>query len=333
MKYNVKNYESLLSLQETEIAIKLVKDTFERKLASKLDLLRVSAPLFVDPNTGLNDNLTGVEKAVDFILQDGKKRLEIVQSLAKWKRYALKKYDIAVHKGLYTDMNAIRPFEELDNIHSCYVDQWDWEKVIKKEDRNINYLKETVRLIYEALLETEEIVSKHYPKLNQDLPKEITFITSEELEEQYPNLSRKERENAICKKHKAVFLIGIGNKLKDGEPHDSRAADYDDWSLNGDLLLWYEPLNIGLELSSMGIRVNKDSLIKQLDEKKENYKLEFMYHKQILNDELPLTIGGGIGQSRICLYMLKKVHIGEVQASFWNEDYLEELKKENIHLL
>ena len=333
MKYYVKDYKPLLSLKETEVAIKLVKDNFERELAKSLNLLRVSAPLFVQPKTGLNDNLNGYEKAVGFTHVETGTYLEVVQSLAKWKRYALKKYDFEVGTGLYTDMNAIRPFEELDNMHSCYVDQWDWEKVITKEQRNFDTLKETVRSIYKALLKTEEIVAASFPALKQDLPKDIKFLTTSELEDMYPSLSRKERENEICKKYKAVFLMQIGGKLKDGEPHDGRAADYDDWSLNGDILLWYEPLKIGFELSSMGIRVDENSLLSQIKEKNEEFKLEYQYHQSILNKTLPYTIGGGIGQSRICMYMLKKVHIGEVQSSYWSDEDIEEFKKYNINLL
>ncbi len=333
MKYYVENYKSILNLKETEVAIKLVKDNFERELAESLNLLRVSAPLFVEPKTGLNDNLNGYEKAVGFTLNETKTSLEVVQSLAKWKRYALKKYDFAVGSGLYTDMNAIRPFEELDNMHSCYVDQWDWEKVITKEQRNFDTLKETVKKIYQALVKTEKKLIKEFPALKQELPADITFLTTSELEDMYPNLSRKERENAICKKYKAVFLMQIGGKLKDGMPHDGRAADYDDWSLNGDILLWYEPLQIGFELSSMGIRVDENSLLSQIKEKNEEYKLEYPYHQGILNKTLPYTIGGGIGQSRICMYMLKKVHIGEVQSSYWSDEDIEEFKKYNINLL
>ena len=333
MKYYVKDYKSLLSLKETEVAIKLVKDNFERELASSLNLLRVSAPLFVQPSTGLNDNLNGYEKAVGFTHVETGTYLEVVQSLAKCKRYALKKYDFEVGTGLYTDMNAIRPFEELDNMHSCYVDQWDWEKVITKEQRNFDTLKETVKKIYQALLKTEEKLVKEFPALKQDLPADIKFLTTSELEDMYPSLSRKERENEICKKYKAVFLMQIGGKLKDGAPHDGRAADYDDWSLNGDILLWYEPLKIAFELSSMGIRVDENSLLSQIKEKKEEYKLEFPYHQGILNKTLPYTIGGGIGQSRICMYMLEKVHIGEVQSSYWSDEDIEEFKKYNINLL
>lgn len=332
MKNNifVKDYYPILNVFETELAIKLVKDTFEQKLAKNLNLVRVSAPLFVEPSTGLNDNLNGYEKAVDFTVQENNTKLEIVQSLAKWKRNALKKYG---YKGLYTDMNAIRPFESLDNLHSLYVDQWDWEKVISQEKRNEEYLKKTVRKIYRALHETIEVVNSEFPSLNNDLPEDISFITTEELEQEYPHLSRKERETIIAKKYKAVFLMHIGDKLKDGEPHDGRAADYDDWKLNGDILLWYEPLQIAFEISSMGIRVNKESLAYQLKVKNEEYKLQYQYHKDVMNDILPLTIGGGIGQSRLCMYILKKIHIGEVQASYWTEEDIEAFNNINVHLL
>ena len=332
MKNNIypKNYHSLLDLVDTQKAIKLVKDTFESELAKELKLIRVSAPLFVEPKTGLNDNLSGFEKAVSFVVNENLQELEIVQSLAKWKRYALKKYDI---DGLYTDMNAIRRFEDTDNLHSLYVDQWDWERRLLPEQRNLKTLKQTVRKIYKAFVKTYNKVVKAYPVLNNELPSTITFITTKELEKLYPNLSRKERENAICKKYGAVFLIGIGGKLKDGEPHDSRAADYDDWKLNGDILLWYEPLQIAFELSSMGVRVNKVSLLKQLKAKKEEFKLEMPYHQSIINETLPLSIGGGIGQSRLCMYLLKKVHIGEVQSSYWPEEDIKEFKKYNVNLL
>ena len=332
MKNNIypKNYKSVLSLVDTQIAIKLIKDTFERELAKELDLMRVSAPLFVEPETGLNDNLSGFEKAVNFVVNEDEKNLEIVQSLAKWKRYALNKYNI---DGLYTDMNAIRRFEETDNLHSLYVDQWDWERRLSSEERKMGTLKRVVKRIYKAFQKTYSLLIKKYPVLQNDLPKEITFITTRELEAKYPKLSRKERENAICKEYGAVFLIGIGGKLKDGESHDARAADYDDWKLNGDILLWYEPLQIAFELSSMGIRVNKESLVKQLKAKGEEYKLEMPYHKQILNDELPLSIGGGIGQSRLCMYLLKKVHIGEVQSSYWPDEDIKTFKKYNVELL
>ena len=331
MKNNifVNNYHSSLEVAETQKAIKLIKNHFEVSLAKELGLTRVSAPLFVDPNTGLNDNLSGKEKAVGFDLITGK-HLEIVQSLAKWKRYALKKYDLS---GLYTDMNAIRPNEELDNLHSLYVDQWDWEKVIKEEERNLEYLKETVRKIYRAFLDTEKYMRGLYPSLKHELPDDITFITTEGMLKEYPNLSSKDRETAVAKKYGAVFIIGIGKPLSNGEPHDARAADYDDWDYNGDILVWHDTLQIGLEISSMGIRVNKESLLKQLEAKNENFKLEYDYHQQIINNELPLTIGGGIGQSRLCLYFLNKAHIGEVQSSYWDKEDIEEFKKYNIHLL
>ena len=324
---------TILNLIDTEITIKLVKDTFEKKLAERLGLIRVSAPLFVEPSTGLNDNLTGFEKAVSFKSIELNQELEVVQSLAKWKRNALKMYDFAPDTGLYTDMNAIRPFEDLDNIHSLYVDQWDWEKIITPEERTLDFLKETVENIYKALLDTEAVLVKAYPTLSHNLPKEIKFISTSELEEMYPNMTRKERENAIAEKYRALFLYQIGWPLKDGKSHDGRAADYDDWNLNGDILLWYEPLQIALEISSMGIRVNKESLLKQLEHKQEMYKLENPYVQNVLNEVLPLTIGGGIGQSRMCMYMLKKAHIGEVQSSVWSKEDVELFKQHNIHLL
>ena len=329
----MKKYESILNLMETEIAIKFVKDNFERELAKALDLTRVSAPLFVFPETGLNDNLNGYERAVRFDVLDIKRDVEVVQSLAKWKRNALKRYNFEVGKGLYTDMNAIRRDEALDNLHSCYVDQWDWEKIITKEERTYAYLKKVVKKIYQVFVKTEKIINKKYPKLTITLPKDITFISTKELEKRYPDLSRKERENAICKEYKAVFIYQIGWPLKDKEPHDGRAADYDDWKLNGDILLWDEVLQIGLELSSMGIRVDEDSLVKQLKQKNELKKLDNPYCQDILNKRLPYTIGGGIGQSRICMFFLKKKHIGEVQASVWKESDIEALAKEGIHLL
>ena len=327
MKYIINNYQSILDLKETQVAIKLVKDTFEEHLANNLHLLRVSAPIFVDPLTGLNDNLTGKEVPVSFQVHN--KELEIVHSLAKWKRYALYKYHFNIGEGLYTDMNAIRPFEEIDNLHSYYVDQWDWEKVIGPNDRHIDYLKEVVNQIYDALLKTEDLLSSKYPQLKQSLPKGVFFITTSELAQMYPALSPKERENAICEKHQAVFLLQIGGASN----HDDRASDYDDWELNGDLLVWYEPLHIALELSSMGIRVNKESLIKQLTYKNELFKKDLAYHQLIIDNSLPLTIGGGIGQSRICMYMLKKAHIGEVQSSYWDEDEIKRCQENHIHLL
>ena len=328
-----KNYKSELGLLDTEIAIKFVKDTFERDLADKLNLTRVSAPLFVFPNTGLNDNLNGYERRVNFDIKEIKEEVEIVQSLAKWKRNALARYEFLPHTGLYTDMNAIRRDEELDTMHSAYVDQWDWEKIITKEDRNEEYLKQTVKDIYEVIKTLEHKVSKEHPHLYNELPKDIYFITSEELLQKYPNKTPQEREYLICKEHKAVFILGIGKKLSDGKAHDGRAADYDDWDLNGDILLYYDVLDIAFEISSMGIRVDADSLMKQMKEKKELDKINDKYHQDVLNDRLPLTIGGGIGQSRLCMFMLNKAHIGEVQASIWPEEDIAALEKCNIHLL
>ena len=328
------NYKSLLNLIDTEIAIKLVKDTFELELQKELKLIRVSAPLFVQPETGLNDNLNGYEKAVSFKAVDLENcNLEIVQSLAKWKRNALSVYNIDNEYGIYTDMNAIRPFEELDNIHSLYVDQWDWERIVSKENRNLDYLKDIVRKIYKALLKTEEVVAKNYPILSISLPNDIEFISTTELEKMYPDKTAKEREDAIARKYKAVFIYQIGWPLPSGTPHDGRAADYDDWNLNGDILLWYDELGIALEISSMGIRVDEESLVKQIEFKKEEYKLSTPYAQDVLNNKLPLTIGGGIGQSRMCMFFLKKAHIGEVQASVWPDDEIEILRKNNIHLL
>ena len=326
-------YKSKLNLLETEVAIKFVKDNFERELAKALKLTRVSAPLFVIPETGLNDNLNGIERPVRFDIKDIGKDVEIVQSLAKWKRMALKKYGFEKETGLYTDMNAIRRDEELDALHSCYVDQWDWEKIIDEKERTYGYLKKTVKTIYKVFLKMTDIVNKKYPVLENHLPKEIFFISTKDLEKMYPDKTRKERENLIAKEKKAVFLYQIGWPLKDKKPHDGRAADYDDWKLNGDIVLWYEPLQIAFELSSMGIRVSEDSLVKQLKNKHEEYKLDNPYCKSILNKELPYTIGGGIGQSRICMFFLQKAHIGEVQSSVWSEEALAKLEKENIHLL
>ena len=322
-----------LGLLETERAIKFIKDEFEKNLSKALSLTRVSAPLFVFPETGLNDNLNGYERAVRFDIADLNREVEIVQSLAKWKRMALKKYGFSEGEGLYTDMNAIRRDEKLDALHSAYVDQWDWEKIIKREDRKVSYLKKTVKSIYKAIKKTAAAVSKKYPVLSHDLPKDITFVTTEQLEKEYPNLTRKERENAVCKKYGAVFVQKIGWDLKDGLPHDGRAADYDDWKLNGDILLWFDVLGIAFEISSMGIRVDEKSLVKQLKKKKETEKLDNPYCKDILAGNLPLTIGGGIGQSRICMYLLKKSHIGEVQASVWSEEDVKKNSEKGIFLL
>lgn len=326
-------YKSELDLLETEIAIKYIKDTFEKELAKALNLTRVSAPLFVFPETGLNDNLNGVERAVKFDIKDLNRDVEIVQSLAKWKRNALYRYDFKEGTGLYTDMNAVRRDETLDELHSVYVDQWDWEKIISEKNRTKSYLKSTVRKIYKAFLRTADKLYVKYPALKTEFPKEITFVSTKELEKEYPDLSRKERENIAAEKYGAIFLTEIGWDLKDKAPHDGRAADYDDWKLNGDILLWYKEKKIAFEISSMGIRVDAKSLVKQLNKRKENYKLENPYCKGILENKLPLTIGGGIGQSRICMYLLKKAHIGEVQASVWNEKSVQEYAEKGINLL
>ena len=326
------NYKSKLNLMETQIAIKYVKDTFQKELVKSLKLLRVTAPLFVLKETGLNDNLNGYEKPVNFNVNNIDGDIEIIQSLAKWKRMALKKYNFAQDSGLYTDMNAIRKDENLDFIHSLYVDQWDWEKVIDKENRNFDYLKKTVVKIYKAVYGLEKKVCKKYG-FNSILPKNIYFVSTSKLEQMYPTLSRKERENAICKEKKAVFVYQIGWNLKDGKPHDGRASDYDDWNLNGDILLYYDLYDMALEISSMGIRVDKQSLINQVKHKNEEHKLENDYCKDILSNNLPYTIGGGIGQSRLCMFMLKKAHIGEVQSSLWPESEIKKARKNNIELL
>ena len=326
-------YSSPLSLLETEVAIKYIKDTFEKELAKELKLTRVSAPLFVFPETGLNDNLNGYERAVRFDVLTLHREVEIVQSLAKWKRMALAKYGFAVHTGLYTDMNAIRRDEDLDELHSVYVDQWDWEKIITREDRKLSYLKKTVKSIYKVIKKLSLKVGEKYPAVTRKLPDNITFISTKELENEYPTLTRKERENEACKKYGAVFLYRIGWDLKDGKPHDGRAADYDDWKLNGDILLWYEPLSRAVEISSMGIRVDEDSLYKQLKKKKELAKLENPYCKDIVAGRIPLTIGGGIGQSRLCMFFLNKMHIGEVQASVWSDEDIKRNAEKGINLL
>ena len=328
------NYKSNLSLIETEIAIKKVKDFFEAKLAETLNLTRVSAPLFLENGSGLNDNLNGVERPVSFdMLAIEDSNIEIVHSLAKWKRFALHRYKFEAGSGLYTDMNAIRRDEELDNLHSIYVDQWDWEKVITKEDRNIDTLKDTVRKIFSVFKATEDFVAREYPSIEKILPEDITFITSQELEDMYPALTSKERENAITKEHKAVFILGIGDTLKSGEKHDGRSPDYDDWKLNGDIL-FYDPLfDSAIELSSMGIRVDKAALEYQLQKSGCEDRRNLPFHKALLEEKLPLTMGGGIGQSRICMFFLRKAHIGEVQASIWDEYTHKQCEAANIELL
>ena len=327
-------YDPKYGIMETEIAIKFVKDFFEKELSSALNLTRISAPLFVKKSSGLNDNLNGVERPVAFETKEvPDETLEIVHSLAKWKRMALKRYGVPVGQGIYTDMNAIRRDEDMDNTHSIYVDQWDWEKVITKEDRNFDFLKETVRKIYKVFLNTERELSARFEKVKISLPNEVTFITSQELENLYPNLTPEERENEFAKSRGAIFVTQIGKVLASGQRHDGRAPDYDDWELNGDLILWDPALNHSLELSSMGIRVDKDALERQLKELNLEERKELHFHKQLLNGELPLTIGGGIGQSRICMFFLQKAHIGEVQASFWTEDIKKVCRENGINLL
>ena len=327
-------YDPKYGIMETEIAIKFVKDFFEKELSSALNLTRISAPLFVKKSSGLNDNLNGVERPVAFETKEvPDETLEIVHSLAKWKRMALKRYGVPVGQGIYTDMNAIRRDEDMDNTHSIYVDQWDWEKVITKEDRNFDFLKETVRKIYKVFLNTERELSARFEKVKINLPNEVTFITSQELENLYPNLTPEERENEFAKSRGAIFVTQIGKVLASGQRHDGRAPDYDDWELNGDLILWDPALNHSLELSSMGIRVDKDALERQLKELNLEERKELDFHKQLLNGELPLTIGGGIGQSRICMFFLQKAHIGEVQASFWTEDIKKVCRENGINLL
>ena len=331
-----KNYKSQLNLYETQVAIKTVKDFFQGLLAERLHLLRVSAPLFVDPTSGLNDNLNGVERPVNFhIAAQGDREAEIVQSLAKWKRYALQKYGFQPGEGLYTDMSAIRQDEETDNIHSIYVDQWDWEKIITVEDRNETYLKNVVRCIVSAVCATEMNLHAMFPQL-QDLPlhtPNVTFVTSQELEDKYPDLTPKERENAFVKENGTTFLMKIGAPLKSGKPHDGRAPDYDDWDLNGDLLFWNDPLQCSYELSSMGIRVSPESMDRQLTMAGCDDRRTLPFHKAVLSGELPYTIGGGIGQSRLCMLLLGSAHIGEVQASVWDNATREACKKAGIPLL
>lgn len=326
------SYTSKLDILETEIAIKKVKDFFQENLSKKLDLLRVSAPLFVIPETGLNDNLNGTERPVSFDTKSGE-RVEIVHSLAKWKRMALYRYNIEANKGIYTDMNAIRRDEDTDFIHSYYVDQWDWEKILLKEDRNEEYLKKIVETIYSVFKDTEDYITSEYSQLSKKLPEKITFITTQELEDKYPKLTPKNREHAVAKEYGAVFLMKIGGELNSGGKHDGRAPDYDDWDLNGDLIFNYPPLGIGLELSSMGIRVDEDSLNKQLKISDCEDRKKMPYHQMILNKELPYTVGGGIGQSRICMFFLDKLHIGEVQASIWSQEVYEICRQMNIELL
>lgn len=329
------DYRPSLSIRDTEAAIVFIRETFQDKLASCLNLQRMSAPMFVEKATGLNDNLNGVERPVAFDMKAlPKETIEVVHSLAKWKRLALKKYGFGMHEGLFTNMNAIRRDEDLDNFHSIYVDQWDWEKVIRLEDRNLDFLKITVDKIFSAVKETEKLVASRYPASTYRLPDHVCFVTSQELEDRWPDLSPEEREDKIAQIEKAVFIMKIGDKLKrSGQPHDGRAPDYDDWQLNGDLIFWYEPLQRKLELSSMGIRVSPESLHEQLIKADCLDREKLPFHKMLLKGELPYSIGGGIGQSRLCMLLLGKAHIGEVQASIWPKEMVETCEKHEIKLL
>ena len=328
------NYHSKLDTAQTQNAIKIIRDKFQKELGYQLNLQRVSAPLFLPANSGLNDDLSGSERKVEFDAKSiGNQSLQVVQSLAKWKRYALNKYQFKIGNGLYTNMNAIRRDEDLDNLHSIYVDQWDWEKVISEHDRTIEYLQQTVRSIYKVIKHIEHEVWYVYPNVIPRIPEEVTFIDSQELLDKYPNLSNKERENKITKEHGAVFVQRIGAPLSNGLPHDNRAPDYDDWQLNGDLLIWFEPLQCALEISSMGIRVNAQSLQSQLQASNTLERLSLPYHQAVLKNEYPFTIGGGIGQSRLCMLLLQKVHIGEVQSSIWDDETLTACQNAAISLL
>jgi len=338
------HYVDLLGgAERTEKAIKAVKDMFQNNLSAQLALLRVTAPMVVLSGTGLNDELNGVERPVRFPIRDmAEQQAEVVHSLAKWKRAKLAQMGIQPGRGIYTDMNALRPDEELDNIHSIYVDQWDWEKVIRREDRHLGFLKQTVRRIYEAIKVTENKLFVEFPQITPELPEDIHFVHAEELVQLYPGLSPKERENEIVRRWGAVFIIGIGGVLSDGQAHDGRAADYDDWSspneegfngLNGDILVWNNILQRPFELSSMGIRVDEEALRRQLKIKGESWKEELPFHKSLLAGELPCTIGGGIGQSRLCMYLLRKAHIGEIQSSIWPEDMVKQCRAAGINLV
>ena len=329
-----KDYHSELNLHDTQIAIKTVKDFFQNLLSQRLNLSRVSAPLFVDPDSGLNDNLNGVERPVTFdIKEQNGREAEVVQSLAKWKRYALKKYGFSYGEGLYTDMNAIRRDEITDNIHSIFVDQWDWEKIIKKDERTIATLMDTVKVVYKCLRKTEKYMAIQYDYIEEILPHDIFFVTTQELADMFPDNTPKEREYYIAKAKGAVCIMKIGDVLENGERHDGRAPDYDDWSLNADIVVYYPVLDIALELSSMGIRVDKKALLSQLKKADCEERKDLPFQKAIINEELPYTIGGGIGQSRICMFFLRKAHIGEVQSSLWPEDMIAQCEENGVQLL
>ncbi|MBQ7796803.1 MAG: aspartate--ammonia ligase [Lachnospiraceae bacterium] len=331
--YVPEGYKPQIDLKETQVAIKTVKDFFQKELTKQLNLTRVSAPLFVTPESGLNDNLNGVERPVGFDIKEGHRQAEIVHSLAKWKRFALKQYGFQPGEGLYTDMNAIRRDEDTDNIHSIYVDQWDWEKVILKEERNRETLEAVVTAVYKALKITEDYMAYEYDYIGHVLPEHIKFISSQELEDMYPDLDAKGREYVAAKEHGAIFIEQIGKELRSGKKHDGRAPDYDDWELNGDIIVYYPVLDIALELSSMGIRVDEEALERQLKIAGCEDRKELAFQKALLNGELPYTIGGGIGQSRICMFYLRKAHIGEIQASIWPDEVQEIAKKAGIPLL
>jgi len=331
--YLPEKYSSPLGTYDTQVAIGFLKRTFEDKLATSLNLIRVSAPLFVDPKTGLNDDLNGVERAVNFDIKETGTEAHIVHSLAKWKRQALQNYGFPVGQGLYTDMNAIRRDEEMDNLHSIYVDQWDWEKVISRADRNVEYLKSTVKSIVAAIADTKDALNKKYPALKTRLCREVAFITTQQLEDLYPDLTPKEREDVFLSEYKTAFIMQIGDVLKSGEKHDGRAPDYDDWALNGDILFYDEVLGRAFEVSSMGIRVDAESMDSQLKKAGADHRREYPFHKAVLADELPLTMGGGIGQSRLSMLLLEKAHIGEVQVSMWDEDTLTQARKNGIVIL
>ena len=329
-----KDYHSELNLHDTQIAIKTVKDFFQNLLSQRLNLSRVSAPLFVDPDSGLNDNLNGVERPVTFdIKEQNGREAEVVQSLAKWKRYALKKYGFSYGEGLYTDMNAIRRDEITDNIHSIFVDQWDWEKIIKKDERTLATLMDTVKIVYKCLRKTEKYMAIQYDYIEEILPHDIFFVTTQELADMFPDNTPKEREYYISKAKGAVCIMQIGDVLENGERHDGRAPDYDDWSLNADIVVYYPVLDIALELSSMGIRVDKKALLSQLKKAGCEDRKDLPFQKAIINEELPYTIGGGIGQSRICMFFLRKAHIGEVQSSLWPEDMIAQCEENGVQLL
>lgn len=327
------NYSTPLDNYDMQNAIDKIRANFQNELSKALNLKRVSAPLFVRKNIGINDDLTGKERPVSFDIPALDSEVEVVQSLAKWKRVALKRYNFHDYKGLWTDMNAIRRDEQLDNLHSIYVDQWDWEKIIHEEDRNLEYLKDTVRKIAKAIYNTQQILKKRYPNLKTNIKKDVYFITSQKLEDMYPNLNAKQRENEIVRKYKTVFIIGIGDKLKSGKAHDFRAPDYDDWNLNGDLLYYHKPLDCALEISSMGIRVNPETLKNQLVKAKKQERINLQYHQALLNNELPQTIGGGIGQSRLCMLLIGCAHVGEVQSSVWRKGDIDKCSKKGIRLL